>query len=121
MPCDRAHGQVPPAAPSSGPGSEYILNYDAPAEVPLPLDGAVPRHVHRVVEEAVSDVGHEPRRRVEIAFVHVALGQADVAFDWLEKALAERAWSLVLLRVDPRADPLRADPRFADLLRRIGL
>jgi tetratricopeptide (TPR) repeat protein len=65
-----------------------------------------------------------PRRYVsaaEIAFVHVALGQSDVAFEWLEKALAERAWSLVLLRVDPRADPLREDPRFADLLRRIGL
>jgi hypothetical protein len=57
----------------------------------------------------------------EIAFVYVALGQPDLAFDWFEKALVERSWSLVLLRVDPRADPLRGDPRFADLLRRIAL
>jgi len=57
----------------------------------------------------------------QIAFVHVALGQPDLAFAWFEKALAERACGLVLLRVDPRADPLRADPRFADLLRRVGL
>ena len=58
---------------------------------------------------------------VDIAFVHVALGQLNAAFDWLEKALAERAWGLALLRVDPRVDPLRADLRFADLLRRVGL
>ena len=57
----------------------------------------------------------------EIAFIHAALGQPDLAFDWFEKALAERAWGLVVLRVDPRADPLRADPRFTDLLRRVGL
>jgi serine/threonine-protein kinase len=65
-----------------------------------------------------------PRRYVsaiQVAFIYVALGQLDLAFDWLEKALVERAWGLALLRVDPRADPLRSDPRFADLLRRVGL
>jgi eukaryotic-like serine/threonine-protein kinase len=65
-----------------------------------------------------------PRRYVsaaETAFVYVALGQLDLAFHWFEKALAERAWSLVLLRVEPRADPLRSDPRFSDLLHRVGL
>jgi serine/threonine protein kinase/Tfp pilus assembly protein PilF len=65
-----------------------------------------------------------PRRYVsalEIAYVHVALGQTDLAFDWLEKAVAERASFLVLLRVEPRADPLRADPRFAELVGRVGL
>jgi eukaryotic-like serine/threonine-protein kinase len=65
-----------------------------------------------------------PRRYVsatETAYVYVALGENDVAFTWLEKALAERAWGMVLLKVDPRADPLRADPRFPDLLRRVGL
>ena len=65
-----------------------------------------------------------PRRYVsaaQIAFVHAALGQPNLAFEWFDKALAERAWGLVLLKVDPRVDPLRADPRFADLLRRVGL
>ena len=65
-----------------------------------------------------------PRRYVsalEIAYVHVALGQTDLAFDWLEKAVAERASVLALLRVEARADPLRSDPRFAEVLRRIGL
>jgi eukaryotic-like serine/threonine-protein kinase len=65
-----------------------------------------------------------PRRYVsalEIAYVHVALGQTDLAFEWLDKAVTERTPFLVLLRVEPRADPLRADPRFAELVRRVGL
>ena len=65
-----------------------------------------------------------PRRyvsAVETAYIYGALGETSLAFAWLEKALTERAWGMVLLRVDPRADPLRGDPRFPDLLRRVGL
>ena len=65
-----------------------------------------------------------PQRYVsslEIAYVRTALGWTDEAFESLEQAVAERTSFLALLRVDPRFDPLRADPRFPDLLRRIGL
>jgi serine/threonine protein kinase/tetratricopeptide (TPR) repeat protein len=58
---------------------------------------------------------------VQVALIHVGLGQTDRAFEWLEKAVLERALGLVLLRVEPRLDPLRADPRFTDLVRRVGL
>ncbi len=64
------------------------------------------------------------RRYVEpdlIALIHAALGDQDQAFRWLEKAYAERSVKLVLLKVDPRMDPLRSDPRFQDLAKRIGL
>ena len=55
----------------------------------------------------------------EIALVHVGLGDNDEAMTWLEKAYQERFNPSVLLR--PCFDPLRSDPRFHDLMRRIGL
>jgi tetratricopeptide (TPR) repeat protein len=55
----------------------------------------------------------------EIALIHVGLDEKDQALTWLEKAYGERFNPSVLLR--PCFDPLRSDPRFQDLLRRIGL
>jgi serine/threonine-protein kinase len=57
----------------------------------------------------------------DIAKVHTGLGEWDQAFVWLEKALEERHPWLVHLAVDPTLDSLRPDPRFQDLLRRLGL
>jgi Flp pilus assembly protein TadD len=55
----------------------------------------------------------------EIAVIYVALGDTDQAMSWLEKGYEERFNPSVLLR--PGFDPLRSDPRFEDLLHRIGL
>jgi tetratricopeptide (TPR) repeat protein len=56
-----------------------------------------------------------------LAMIHAALGEPDQAFALLEQALEERSSALVYLKVEPRLDNLRADPRYAQLLRRIGL
>ncbi|HET9531926.1 MAG TPA: tetratricopeptide repeat protein [Blastocatellia bacterium] len=56
----------------------------------------------------------------DIALVYTGLGDVDQAFEWLEKARAERNPFLVYVKMDPHFDLLRADPRFADLLRRVG-
>ena len=48
------------------------------------------------------------------------LGENDNAFAELNKAYTNREYFLVWLKVDPRLDSLRADPRFGDLLRRVG-
>src|SRR5262245_20524511 len=58
---------------------------------------------------------------VAVANVYTGLGARDQAFDWLEKAYQERSYYLAYLKVSPAADPLRTDPRFDDLLQRIGL
>ena len=54
------------------------------------------------------------------AIIYVGLGDKEQAFTWLEKAYEERS-RLPMLKIDPIWDPLRADPRFKELLRRIGL
>ncbi len=56
----------------------------------------------------------------DIAIIYVGLGEKDQALDWLEKAVQERSPWLIHLSVDPRFDPLRSDPRFTALVRRIG-
>ena len=53
------------------------------------------------------------------AIIYGGLGQKDKAFEWLEKAYEER--SIYSIKADPAYDPLRSDPRFADLLRRMNL
>lgn len=58
---------------------------------------------------------------VLIAYVHAALGDRDQAFAWLETAFEERSGLICWIEIEPKFDPLRADPRFADLLRRMGL
>ncbi|MEO7674576.1 MAG: hypothetical protein ABIU09_10935, partial [Pyrinomonadaceae bacterium] len=56
-----------------------------------------------------------------IAVTHAALSDKDAAFAELEKAYNEHDWFLQRIKVDPFIDPLRDDPRFGDLLKRIGL
>jgi serine/threonine protein kinase/Flp pilus assembly protein TadD len=56
-----------------------------------------------------------------IALVYAGLGEKDQAFAWLEKAYGERSFGMAYLKVEPRWDSLRSDPRFADLVRRVGL
>jgi serine/threonine-protein kinase len=56
----------------------------------------------------------------EIAGVHLALGELDLAFSLLEQAFHERSHSLAFLKVDPRFDTARDDPRYTALLRRVG-
>ncbi len=55
-----------------------------------------------------------------IALIYAGLGEWDEMFAWLEKAYENRDWWLLWLRVEPRFDQVRSDPRFQDLLRRIG-
>ena len=56
-----------------------------------------------------------------IAYIHAGLGESDQAFAWLYKAYEERTAALIWLKANPRFQGLRSDPRFADLVRRIGL
>ena len=56
-----------------------------------------------------------------IAVLYAMLGETDKAFHWLEEAYASRHPFLNQLKVEPRFDPIRSDPRYDDLLRRLNL
>jgi serine/threonine protein kinase/TolB-like protein/Tfp pilus assembly protein PilF len=55
-----------------------------------------------------------------VATIYAGLGEKEQAFQWLEKASDEQNTEMVFLKVDPRLDPLRSDPRFQELLRKVG-
>ena len=52
---------------------------------------------------------------------YLGIGDNEQAFVWLERAYQEKSEMLLYLKVLPFFDPLRSDPRFAELIRRVGL
>jgi len=63
------------------------------------------------------------RRYVDSAYfasIYVALGENDQALEWLERAYQERSSEMMWLKVESDWDPLRSDPRFQDLVRRMN-
>ena len=56
-----------------------------------------------------------------IGLVYASLGEADQAFEWFLKGYEAKAESLCSLKVDPKVDALRSDPRFNGLLKKVGL
>jgi len=56
----------------------------------------------------------------DMALAFVGVGEKDQAFSWLERAASEHAPRLMFLNVDPRFDSVRSDPRFRELVRRLG-
>jgi serine/threonine protein kinase/Tfp pilus assembly protein PilF len=56
-----------------------------------------------------------------LAVIHIGLGENDRAIEYLEESYREHSPWLVYLHIDPSMDDLRNDPRFQDLLRRVGL
>jgi DNA-binding winged helix-turn-helix (wHTH) protein/TolB-like protein len=75
--------------------------------------------------KVIDDLAERSKRKYVspsfIAGIYAGLGERDQAFAWLEKAYQERQPSLTLIGVEAVFDPLRSDPRFADLMRRVGL
>ena len=57
----------------------------------------------------------------DLAVLYTGLGEKDRAIEQLNKAYDDRAGWIINLKVEPLFDPLRSDPRFADLLRRMRL
>ena len=55
------------------------------------------------------------------ASIYLALGEADLAFPWIERAYREQSNYMAYIAVDDTRDAVGSDPRYRDLLRRVGL
>src|SRR2546421_10951951 len=76
-------------------------------------------------QKALAELQEQSKQRyispAVIALIYAALGDKDQAFAWLEKSVEEHDLTMARLKVDQRFDSLRSDPRFAELVRRVGL
>jgi serine/threonine protein kinase/Tfp pilus assembly protein PilF len=112
---------MPQAALEQMEAPDAPRNLRARAEVArLYVQAGRPEDARRLLRtlEAEPDAASAPDA---MAFVYAALEQRDHAFSLLDQALGARLPGLLWVKVDPRFDPLRADPRFSRLLERIGL
>lgn len=78
---------------------------------------ALRRCVHTLQQQS----RHRYVSPLDLATLHVRLGEPEEALDWLEKAFEERAWGSNFLKVSPTWKSLHSNPRYTDLLQRIGL
>ena len=73
------------------------------------------------IEWALGDSKHRRVTPYTVALLYAKIGDKDHTLEWLNKAFEERDGSTVYLNTDRRWDGIRSDPRFADLMRRVGL
>ncbi len=75
----------------------------------------------RVLRELEQEAARRYVRPEAIAEVYVALGEPDAAFRWLETAYRARSTGVLQLKVEQHWDPIRSDPRFAALVKKVGI
>ena len=75
----------------------------------------------QVLDDLTKPANHKYVAPHFLAGIHIGLGENDRAIEYLEKSYKEHSHWLIYLHIDPSMDALRSDPRFQDLLRRVGL
>ena len=73
----------------------------------------------KMLDQLIERSTHTYISPFDVAVVYAGLGDREQAFAWLERAYDEHGRAILGLKVKPRLDPLRADPRFAVLMRRM--
>jgi Flp pilus assembly protein TadD len=94
--------------------------------VPIGLGVAYARkgrraEAERVIAERKKILGSGGSNNYGIAAIYACLGEKDFAFEWLERCYQEREMPILFIKRDLALESLHSDPRFADLVRRIGL
>ena len=79
------------------------------------------RETHEMLDDLTKLAQHKYVAPQFFAGIHIGLGESDRAMEYLEKSYEEHSHWLIYLHIDPSMDPLRDQPRFQDLLQRVGL
>jgi len=75
----------------------------------------------KVLQEVLDYSQHDYFDALYIAEIYMGLGDTEKTFEWLNKAYEERSAYMVWLKTEPVFDPIRSDPRYVELCRKIGL
>jgi len=75
----------------------------------------------KILEELLASSRERYISPYHVAMVYAGLGEQDKTFDWLEKAYEDREGRMTILKSVPEFDSLHSDPRYADMVRRVGL
>jgi TolB-like protein/DNA-binding winged helix-turn-helix (wHTH) protein len=75
----------------------------------------------RIMKQHIAAVATGLSRPYDVAYDAVLLGDRDLAMEWLEKSYQNRDYWLLFMNVEPEMDPVRSDPRFQAIVRRLGV
>jgi serine/threonine-protein kinase len=75
----------------------------------------------KILEELIQQSKDRYISPMFYTWIHIGLGNIDQAFEWLDKSIQEHSFYTPFLKVFPEYDPLRNDPRFEVLLKKVGL
>jgi serine/threonine-protein kinase len=99
----------------TGPDAKYIANLKAAF-----ARGGLRSFAHERLQHTLEQSRTKYVPPTGIAILYLQAGETDACLDWLEKAYAARDVELLDVNADPQFDPLRQNPRFQQLTRRLG-
>jgi tetratricopeptide (TPR) repeat protein len=79
------------------------------------------REAEAILDRLIDASGRQYVSPYLVAMIYAGMGEKDRAYEWLERMYEDRSYYVIWLKVDPIFDPLRAETRYLNLLRRIGL
>ena len=79
------------------------------------------RHAQQVIAGLIDLSRKQYVPAMDIALIYIGLGDKDRAFEWMEKAYSDRDWAMCCIKVESIFDPIRSDPRFQNIMKRVGL
>jgi TolB-like protein/DNA-binding winged helix-turn-helix (wHTH) protein/Tfp pilus assembly protein PilF len=130
-----AHNFLPAAYEQKGMYSEAVAEFKKAIPLTAGSEWSLAKaglgHVYAVtgkkseartlLDELKQHSAHEYVPATSVALIYAGLGEKDQAFAWLDKAVEQRAFPLQWINSDPRWNSLRSDPRFGELMGRMGI